>query len=359
MAARVILEDLVTREVLDWDVPLLDADYTRTLSGPRGMSGSLPEGYKLPVLEWGTGIWIEDEGNFKGGGFVTSVEHSDRQIQVNCVGPMGYAMGMPWLAPREDLVKVDPMDIVRKVWTHLQTMEGGDIHLSVDSTTSPVRVGEEERDVEFTTGEGEDVSFETGPFRLNSVDTQDLGKTVTDLSANTPFDYLEHTYWDGEQIAHRLELGYPNLGIKRDFRYHTTENLSILPNLGFQEDAYASEVLFIGAGEGRDAITAHIPSRATRLRRVHIEADKSVRSKSGATNAARALLNSLTNVGEVTSLEVIDSPQAPLDILNPGDTIYVGGPLATGAELDHWVRVVEITRSVEDQSTATLSVIPT
>lgn len=360
MAARVLLQDLVTREILDWDVPLLNADYTRTLTGPRGLSGSLPEGYHLPVKEWLTGLWVEDSGTFKGGGFVTVVEHSDRQIQVDCVGPSGYASGMPWLAKREDLVKVDPADIVRKIWDHLQSEKGGNIYLTVDPLTTPVRVGEEEREVEFTTGDGEEVAFEVGPYRLNSVDAQDLGKAIIDLAENTPFDFIEHTMWDGEQIVHRLELGYPSLGIKRpDFRYHTTENLAVLPPLGFEESTYASEVLFIGAGEGRDAITAHVPSTPTRLRRVHIEADKSIRSKSGAANAARAILDSLSDQGTISDLEVIDSPQAPLDLLNPGDTIHISGPLATGEELDHWVRVTEIVRSVEDQATASLSVVAT
>src|SRR5699024_9225360 len=359
MAARVIYQNLVTREVLDWDVPLMEADYTRTLSGPRGLSGTLPEGYHLPVKEWLTALWVEDSGDIKGGGFVTTVEHNDRQIQLDCTGPVGYAGGMPWLAPREDLVEVDPLDIVRKIWDHLQSAEGGNIHLTVDPLSSPVRVGEEEREVEFTTGEGEDVAFEVGPYRLNAVDAQDLGKAITDLSASTPFDFIEHTLWQDEQIVHRLGLGYPSLGLKRTaFRYHSTADLAVLPPLGFDMDTYASEVLFIGAGEGRDAITAHVPSTPKRLRRVHIESDKSIRSKSGATNAARAILDALSDEGEISNLEVIDSPQAPLDLLNPGDTIYISGPLATGAELDHWVRVTEITRSVEDQTSASVSVIP-
>ena len=359
MAARVLLQDLVTREILDWDVPLTGADYARTLSGPGGISGDLPEGYPFPVKEWRHALWVEDSGTFHGGGIVTTVEHDDRAIRVDCVGPAGYASDMPWLAPREDLIEVDPLVIVRKVWNHLQSEPGGNLHMTVDSTTSPVRVGEEEREVEFTTGSGEDVSFETGPFRLNAVDTQDLLKTVNDLSEDTPFDYLEETYWDGELIAHRLRLGYPQLGVKRpEFRYHTTENLAVLPVLGMDFDTYASEVLFVGAGEGRDAVTAHVPSTPTRLRRVAIVADKSVRSKSGATKAAKAELEARTEAGEVTTLEVIDSAQAPLDQLNPGDTIFVSGPLATGAELNHWVRVTEIVRSIEDQSTATVTVIP-
>ena len=90
----------------------------------------------------------------------------------------------------------------------------------VDPLTSPVRVGEEERDVNFSTGDGQDVSFETGPFRLNPVDTQDLAKTIEDLAADTPFDYLEETRWVGESIRHRMRLGYPAFGCYAQ-RLHT------------------------------------------------------------------------------------------------------------------------------------------
>lgn len=359
-SARVLLQELPSGRILDWAVPLSGADYSRSLSAPQSLTGSLPEGYGLPVLEWGSALWIEDGGTFHGGGIVTTVEHQDRTIRVGCVGPAGYAADMPWLAPREDLIDVDPLDIVRKIWAHLQAQPGGDLHLTVDPTTSPVRVGEEEREVEFTTGAGKDVSFETGPFRLNPVDTQDLAKTLDDLAADTPFDYLEHTVWDGQSIAHRLELGYPSLGVRRtDMLFDTRTNLSVLPTLGFDDAAYASEVLLIGAGEGRDAITGHVPQPPTRLRRVAIVADKSIRAKSAADRAAREELARRTANGTVSDVVVIDSPAAPFAELGPGDIIHVTGPLLTGAELDHWVRITEITRSLEDPSTAVLSLIPT
>lgn len=359
MSARVLLQELPSGRILDWAVPLTGTDTTRVLSGPGGLDGSLPEGYGLPVLEWGSALWVEDSGTFHGGGIVTTVEHQDRSIRVGCTGVTGYAGGMPWLAPREDLIDVDPLDIVRKVWAHVQGEPGGDLHLTVDATTSPVRVGEEERDVEFETSEGEDVSFQTGPFRLNPVDTQDLAKTVDDLAADTPFDYLEHTFWDGENIRHRLELGYPRVGVRRtEMRFDTTMNLSVLPSLGFDEDEYASDVLLVGAGEGREAITSHIPSEPSRLRRVAVMADKSIRSKSAADRAARDALTRRTTAGEIGDLVVVDSPAAPIEEIGPGDIIHVTGPLLTGAVLDHWVRVTEITRSVEDPSTAALAVIP-
>src|SRR5690625_3743423 len=355
---RVILQALPSGEILDWAVPLMGADVTRVLSGPGALSGTLPEGYGFPVREWGSALWVESDGVFHGGGIVTTVEHADREIRVACTGVTGYAQDMPWLAPREDLVDVDPLSIVRMIWDHLQGSAGGDVHLTVDALTSPVRVGEEEQDVEFTTGDGDEVEFETGPFRLNPIDTQDLAKVIEDLAGDTPFDYLEETRWDGEDIRHRMRLGYPALGVSRsEYSLDTRVNMTTLPTLGYADDDYASEVLLVGAGEGRDAVTAHVPERAERLRRVAIITDKSVRSKKTAARVAREELAARTAEGEVSNLVVIDSPNAPLDVLQPGDSIPVVGPLATGAYLDHRVRIVEMTRALDDFSTAALTVV--
>lgn len=356
---RVILEDLRSKQVLDWDVPLLGADVTDALSGPGGLAGALPEGFPRPILEWGHALWVESDGVFHGGGIVTAVEHEGREIRVGCTGITGYAAGMPWLAKRRDLVKVDPLDVVRMVWAHLQGERGGNLHLSVDPTTSPVRIGEPEGTVEFTTSEGEEVSFEVGPFRLNPVDTQDLAKVVDDLAADTPFDYRTTTAWSGDTIVHRLELGHPDLGTRRtELVLDTRTNLIVLPNLGFSEEDYASEVLMVGAGEGRKAVTAHVPETPTRLRRVAVLADKSLRTKSTATRAAREELGRRNVEGTVETVSVVDSPAAPLAMINPGDSIRLTGPLATGAHLDHWVRVVEKTRALDDFDRADLTVVP-
>src|SRR5699024_11868729 len=72
--------------------------------------------------DWSSDVCSSDL-TFHGGGIVTTVEHDDRAIRVDCVGPAGYASDMPWLAPREDLIEVDPLVIVRKVWNHLQRSE--------------------------------------------------------------------------------------------------------------------------------------------------------------------------------------------------------------------------------------------
>src|SRR5699024_9603417 len=186
-APRIILQSLPSGEILDWAVPLGGADVTRVRTGPGALSGVLAEGCEHPVREWGAALWVESDGVFHGGGIVATVEHADREIRVNCTGITGYAQDMPWLAKREDLIEVDPLDIVRMIWDHLQDASSGNLHLSVDSLSSPVRVGEEEHDVEFSTGDGDDVSFVTRSFQLITSCTHELAKVIEDLAGDTPF----------------------------------------------------------------------------------------------------------------------------------------------------------------------------
>src|SRR5690625_6642906 len=117
----------------------MGADVTQVLTGTGSLSGSLPEGYQFPVQEWGSALWVESDGVFHGGGIVTTVEHADREIRVACTGVTGYAQDMPWLAPREGLVDVDPLSIVRLICDHFHGSAGGYVLLTVDSLISTER----------------------------------------------------------------------------------------------------------------------------------------------------------------------------------------------------------------------------
>src|SRR5690625_7552780 len=97
---RVILQALPSGEILDWAVPLGDADVTQVLTGPGALSGSLPEGYQVPVREWGSALWVESAGVCHGGGLVTGVGQADRGLRVGCSGVTGRARGRPRLAGR-------------------------------------------------------------------------------------------------------------------------------------------------------------------------------------------------------------------------------------------------------------------
>lgn len=346
------------------DLPLAGVEVTRELSGPGGLTGTIPvevpdllreDGSPL-LIPWWTAVWAEASGQIRGGGIVVRAEANGPTLPVECVGIAGYPQGMPWLGSEYNGVQIDPLSAVRRIWAHLQSYPNGDLGVVVDGTTSPVRIGTESEDVEFTTGAGQNVSFEAGPFKLNPWTTSDLGREIDKLAADTPFDYLSHTAWDGERLAHRLELAYPRRGSRRhDLRFVVGENVTADPAQVMDGDDYASEVLALGAGEGRDMVRTVLSAPRGGLRRVVTVADKSARSVRAVTDVARRELAWRSGAVEIDSLTVAESPLAEVASIEPGDEVFVQSD-AGWLELGMWVRVLAVSTRPEELGVATLSV---
>lgn len=332
-------------------LPLLDVEIYDDLSGPGGLSATLsPEAARLkgpdgrPLLrEWSTAIYAEKDGQVRGGGILRKATPDGPALELDVVGIPGYAYKTPWVGAEYSDVQVDPLDVVRTVWAHLQAAPGGNLGLVVDDTSSPVRIGTEEETTEFTTGSGESVSFESGPVRLAEWQTDDLGKVIDDLAKETPFDYHVETERDGDTISHRLRLGYPRLGRRRhDLRFVVGENVYTPPVVTSSE--YADEVLVLGSGEGRDMVRGSWTLPSDRLRRVAIVEAKDVRSRSAAQRIAEREARARTGEPALTDeLEAADHPSAPIGSYSPGDEILVRSPHGWEEGLEVWHRILSLT----------------
>ena len=357
---RYIAQRVPGGEFVDFDLPLSDVTITRTLSGPGRLSATIPvEVTRLrgpdgrPVLDpWGTAIWAERGGQIRGGGIYVAPSLRGQAWSLDCMGISGYPQAMAWTGDPYSGVDVDPLDLVRRIWDHLQSQPGGNLGVSLDPTVSPVRVGTAE-DAPAT-----DTGAATGPVRLDWWSTHDLGKVIDDHAASTPFDYLEDTLWEGEQLVHRLRLGYPTLGTRRaDLRFAIGENIALIPDLSAAEGDYATEVLGLGAGEGRTTVrTPTLTRPAPGLRRVVVHTDKSARTTEALLPAARAALAAADGALGLRQVVVNDHPHAPLGSFDVGDEIPITGP--TGwVDLDAWVRVVEIEIKPTESDRMTVTVV--
>lgn len=356
------LQALPSLEWISHDVPLVGAQVTTACNAPASISGSLPfemgqlkkDDGTLAIREWGTKLIAEQEGREPIAGIVDHLAIENGALRVEAGGFSMYPTAMPWLGADYAGIKVDPLDLVRKIWDHVQSYPDGDLGVVVDSLKSPVRIGTPERDVNFTTKEGQDVSFTTGPEYLNWWTTDDLGKVLSDLAVRTPFQYRERSAWAGEDITHRLQLGYPRLGARKpDLRFEIGLNVTAAPAI--QEGDYASTVLVLGSGEGRKKATSGpISTPTTRLRRVRVHADSSITSKAGAQTAARPVLEALNAALEIDTIDVTNHTMAPFGTFEPGDEIYVTGD-AGWAELNTWVRILDMTTDV-DKGTVSMKV---
>ena len=347
-----------TEEFLDWELPLAGVAITNRLSGPDAIGASIaPEVATLkvngsPLIQpWSTAIYAESEGQIRAGAIVTDITVEGPRLDIDCLGFPGYALDMPYTG-EYSRVDIDPLDVVRDIWDHIQSARGGNIGLQVDDLKTGLKIGTPERDVEFETGTGEQVSFVAGPVKLMWYQTHNLGREIDKLAKDTPFDYRESHTWNGESIDHRLRLGYPTIGRRRhDLRFVVGENIHLIPSVDFGED-YASEVLALGAGEGRKMIRGTNTRPDGRLRRVAVVPDKSLTSTTRANAfAGREVLRRL-GLADVTEVTILDHPHAPLGSLDVGDEIFIQVGSGWAEDVALWCRVTSMSISPESLGVA-------
>lgn len=355
-----------TETGLDSELPLRNVELTDVLSGPSRITGTLsPEYARLvgdddqPIIKrWSTAIYAEADGVIRLGGIVSDISMQGPEMSIDCVGFSGYPQGMPY-TDSTFFVEVDPLTVVRHIWNHLQGKPDGHIGMALDvTTTTPIRLGTELTQDEYDTEYGGG-TYESGPVMLNWYSTDDLGRVIDDFAASTPFDYHEKHYWNGENIAHFLDFGYPRLGRRRDdLRFALGENVFTMPQVREDGEEYANQIMALGAGEGRDMLRSLVGKRDGGIRRVKVVTDKSLRQVPLLTTYARGMLSRAQAPYDVSDLEIRDHPHAAISAITPGDEILLFGD--TGwAKVNMWLRVLSITRRPEEGTAATLSVMRT
>lgn len=340
-----------TAEFLDFDVPLQDAEIEDVLSAPPGLSGKVtPEVARLvdgdgnPIFrEWDTAIFAEKDGEIRGGGILTHSGFNGSEWDIECSGFMSYPKDMPYTGPGVSYVETDTLEIVRAIWGHLQSQDGGNLGLEVDDTLSGVLVGSELASSEYDPEGGPGgLTLQSQAYKLAWWQDHDLAANINGLAEDTPFDYHEEHYWAGEEIAHRLRFGVPTLGVRRnDLRFVIGENVYVKPSIERDGEDFAEEVLVVGAGEGASMVRGQATRARTRLRRVAVYADSSLRTVARANAVANTELRWRSSLDSITSVTVRDTEHAPVGSVDVGDEIHLQGP--TGwIEADAWFRVLAI-----------------
>lgn len=349
-----------TETPLHHDLPFSKPLFDRELSGPGSLKARLaPEsqvGLKsedgAPIfVEGQTAIYAEKDGHIRHGYILMDITDDGPELQLDGVGFTGYPKDQPYNAEYSQ-IGVDPLDVTRHLWSHLQGKQAGNLGLQVDTTTkTPIRLGtKEDKNVQGS-----------GPFTMGWWDTKDIGAKIDTLATDTPFDYVEEHYWEGEVVKHRLRFGYPTIGIRRtDLRFVVGENIDVPPVVEYTGKDYATAIIMLGAGEGRKmwrgiAVENGYPSR---LRRVLTLEDKSLTSQAAVDRAAANALALRKPLPDFSTIVVRDHENAPIGSYNLGDQIQVKTTGGWHAGLDLWVRIIAITTDPE-KMTDTLSVVRT
>src|SRR5690625_8035569 len=100
---RYIVQALPSGEWLEWDLPLSRVEVVHELSGPGGLTGTVPveigrlltpDGKAL-LLPWACAIWAVASGEIRGGGILVRSEFNGQSWTIDCVGLSGYDACLP------------------------------------------------------------------------------------------------------------------------------------------------------------------------------------------------------------------------------------------------------------------------
>lgn len=336
------------------DIPLADSSYDKELSGYGGIFGSIePEIMGLkdnrgnPVfVPWSTAIYAEQDGFIRESAIFNRFSVNGARLDMETVGWGGYLAGMPWVGAERQFVKTDALDLVRTIWSHVQSKPKGNLGLVLGTQKAGVTFGTEEKDVSFQTGAGQDVEFVAGPVRFNEWSTHNLGREIDDFATAAPFDWVIEHNWneDRSAIEHTMRFGVPILGQhQRDLRFAVGENIIEIPEETVEGDEWFSDYLVLGAGEGSEMLRSYDSITHSRLRRVGVHSDPSLKSKRATADTARQLLKLNFEDGELQEIAVIDHPHAPIGSYTVGDIIPVTTHPGWLAADTTWYRILGIT----------------
>lgn len=356
-----------TETLLDPDLPIEEVGIEDVLSGDQALDCTIDPVYTrlvgpdgMPILrEWSTGIYAENDGDIRFGGILQTSGFSGPSWSLEAVGFTGYWRDLPYTGSGYKGIRVDPLDVAREIWDHGQNQSGGNLGLTYDATTTggKVSIGTTLTQGEFDTQEGPLV-FESGPYKLNWYENHDLAGDIDALAEATPFDYHERHFWQGDEIRHHIELGYPHIGRRReDLRFVLGVNVFEPPDIDRDGSMYASGTMVLGAGEGASMIHSirETPTNRGRLRRIAVVQDSSIKSLDRANQRADQENQWRGRLEDISSLLVKDHPNARLGAVGVGDWVYIQGK-ADWLPVDMWVRVLSIAYSPADGSTAEYTV---
>ncbi|MEU1592765.1 hypothetical protein ABZ468_07865 [Streptomyces sp. NPDC005708] len=377
MSWRYIAMRAISGDFLDWDVPFVaDSPPRRELNGPGQMTGTITPEYLrlmakpdgLPVMaEWSTALFAEYGGHIRWGGLVTNLSYEGQAMKVQCAGYTAYPAGMPYLgsvirsgakipqkwaydgkdknhdgyvdgsSPKRKMPKRPPdkvstrwdaYDVVRTIWSHLQSYQQGKLGVTLDGHDSGHKLG---------AANGED------PWELLWWDSPDCGQVIGDVLSQAKADFLERHFWDGskESIRHHIDLGTRRLGRTRsDLRFAQGENIVELATPTGQGDFFSNDVYVLGKGSGQKTARVRVVVNDKRLRRARIVTYKSTSNAKTLTEYGKKERAKHSEQLTIPAIAIQNHPNAPLGSWTLGDRILVQVDVPWVGELAIWHRVV-------------------
>lgn len=339
---RFILQDIMSRQIIERDLEVVEPKVVRMLSGPCMIECTLPyqgPGRQTTPRNWGHFIHVEEDfptepfRRIIATGIVdpSSTVDENGNMKVQAKGFSNYANGIPWLQ-NWNPITVDPFHAVQKIWDHLQSFPNGNMNINVIPADSGTFM------LPGWSFNGIELNIEFFAIFQRMADMRDCGEFIDSLARDIPFDYVERSVWneDYTDIDLTLELGYPRLGADRvGMVCRQGENVVQMKAKPEVEIQWASDVIVKGWMPGKMYSSQFSNPAADRLRRVVKEGDVSLNSKERSAVWAKRKLTR-RQVPHYWEQIVIDSghPSAPWGQWDVGDDILIEGYMPWSGEDD-------------------------
>lgn len=362
-----------TGEWLHRQLPLSDVRVSPALSGPYKLTATVDPEYadlyaddgELLLAEWGTIIVAEASNQLRGGGIVTDTAIVGSKLTLTVDGFTRYPAGQPltealtWGGKTAGTTGygVDPLDVVRALWGHLQAQPDGNLGVTITATTSPYRVGEwhNTRALDADGSLGDDPkAVATSPVPIDKVwdpkkdkkpvaaqgktvywqyqlpwwDGIEIGRHIEELARQVPFDWRESYRWadaSKEAVVMELQLGYPRLGRRQSgLAFREGENIVELVPVSRSGDDYFNAVYGYGAGEGSKKLRQVASQRdGVRLRRATVADHPEITNAAALRAEAGDELRRSVHLVDITSFTIRDHPNARIGSFDVGDDVLV------------------------------------
>ncbi|MGW2961771.1 hypothetical protein ACWDGI_25385 [Streptomyces sp. NPDC001220] len=312
---RYIAANALTGEILDWNLPLTGVECGPELNGPGSLNATLEPGPAHAAAELlapgNTLLYVERNGKLAWGGIVWRAEPQGPTYPIEAAGFGSYPHRRYDLHGNLDgrgpYIDADPCQIIRDVWEYAQAQPDGNLDVVVDDTKS-----------ETTTGTSK------SPYSLPKTDARNLGEVIDAMAdLDDGPEWTETVTWTGRPAEHRIRLGAPRLGRRReDITFTSGINIANTPQAVRDADSYAQTVVVLGSGSGSKRLHVVDTVRNGRLRLEHLleTSEKDATKLEQRAHKERLARQALT---DLTELDVRDHPAAPFGSWAIGDDVLV------------------------------------
>lgn len=347
---RIIAQRVPTGELLDWNVPLGRQTTSRELSGPGGVFGavetevlrSVADDGRPLLEEWSTALYVEEDGEIRAGGIIQKIDYEGPVKAVEAPGFLSYPEGIPFMdnyLPAQGYE--DPTKVYENIWNHVQSFPDSNLGVRIDRPDTWMVL-----------------SSGSGPFTIRDHEARDCGDTLNSIAQACPFDFVEKHEWADDsrsRVDHKIEIGFPRLGRKRDdLRFTDSENIVSFSTITADGNRFANDVYVFGQGQGTSMRRSRAVKRDGRLRRATVVQLPAHGGQTYLNRLANRELLTRDLLHDISEVKITDSPNARISAIRPGDDVRVQVEVPWLGDVDLWLRVLAVDEAGEDPGRAVL-----